>query len=218
MTKRLPETRSTYPQVDITGFFKAVDESIRKQQTEESAPLEEILRYTQWAPKQRLFKAGDPVRAITFKVIGAMRGNMSTTGVRRDMPREFKRVAHPTKAQYQLVYYGFLRDFLVEFEIVGTSNAIADEILGWFESLMLRYTHIYKYFKARGIDYLAFEKRLEDHIDTETGQELYTRRVQYVVRVPHLDIVEAKSLESLDFNEVAEDGETKQIATLTSVT
>lgn len=217
VTDRLPETRSTYPQVDIRGFFTAVADAIKKQQAEESAPKEEIIKFVEWAPKKRLFKSDEAVRAVTYKVIGAMRANMSTKGVRRDMPREFKRVPHPKLANYQLVYYGFLKEVLVEFEIHATSNAIADEILDWFDSLLLRYTHLYKWFKSRGIDYLAFEKRLEDLIDTETGQELYTRRVQYVVRVPHLDIAEAKSLESLDFNEVSEDGETKRtFATLTS--
>jgi hypothetical protein len=69
----------------------------------------------------------------------------------------------------------------------------------FFQSVIEKYK-LADFFKAHGIHHFVFERRLEDTIEKTENQDLYTRRLQYTVRVQNLMTFEAKSLDSLHFN------------------
>jgi hypothetical protein len=79
------------------------------------------------------------------------------------------------------------------------SNRRATDLMKFFQSVIEKYK-LADFFKAHGIHHFVFERRLEDTIEKTENQDLYTRRLQYTVRVQNLMTFEAKSLDSLHFN------------------
>lgn len=88
---------------------------------------------------------------------------------------------------------------VVQFTIFSQSNARATAVMQWFVALVLFYAHN-KFFFARGVNYLVYQGRLEDTIEKTQDQDLYTRRVQFRITTQNIFNLEAKTLETFNFN------------------
>jgi hypothetical protein len=203
----LPPTQSSLPAADIDGFFRSVGEAITLELDLTNVAANRRPIYTEEWPKERLAKPNDPFDFIGYHVVGSRRASLSNRGQRAYKGLQlFNEEPSPVNEGYIRFTFGWLEEAIVQFTIFATSNRRSTDLMKWLQSLLIKYHNLYDFFKARGIDYLVFSERLEDAIEKTENQDLYTRRLQFVVRVPNLLTVEAKSFESIQFNLRMKDG------------
>jgi hypothetical protein len=197
----LPLLRSSLPAVDIDGFFRAVGEAFTTElNLANVAEANRPLFLEEW-PKERLAKPGIPFDFFGYHVVLSRRASTSNQGYRAAKGLTLiEQKPSRTNAGYTSFTFGWLEEAVVQFTVFAQSNRRATDLMKWFQALVTKYHTIYDYFKARGVNYFVFHQRLEDGIEKAENQDLYTRRLQYVVRVQNLLTLEAKSLESLQLN------------------
>jgi len=205
----LPFLRSSLPAVDIDGFFRAVGEAIKTELDLANVSNDKRPLYLEEWPKERLAKPGVPFDFFGYHVVLSRRASTSNQGYRA--AKNVTLIEHkPSRvnAGYIEFTFGWLEEAVVQFTVFAQSNRRATDLMKWFQALVTKYHVIYDYFKARGVNHFVFHQRLEDGIEKAENQDLYTRRLQYVIRVQNLLTLEAKSLESLQLNVgTREDGE-----------
>ena len=202
----LPQLRSTYPAVNVEGFFRAVglaqtDYLDRFKIDPDSRPL-----YTEEWPKERLALVGQPFDFIGFHVVRSQRSSTSNDSyIPANGIRLVEQQRDPAVADYIQEDYMWTEEAIVQFTIFSQSNTRASAVMSWFVALLLFYHH-QKWFQAYGVNYMVFQGRLEDTLEKSQNQDLYTRRVQFRVRVQNIFNLEAKTLETFTFNLGLKDG------------
>lgn len=192
-------TRTPLASVDWDTFFDAVQDAFKLHTTSYGPPGQLTPVLVRTFPKDNNGNSNTKFDVITSKVIGAVRAGTDPSGKGR-IPkgptlREVK--PHPAKARYSIVTIGWWELMRVRFTIYGLSNDRADEITAWFHRMMMRYIFDLSFFRARGVQYMTFQGRGEDGFDKTYGQELYTRILEYDVRLDLLTSFEAKDFESV---------------------
>jgi hypothetical protein len=195
-----PQLRSSKPAVNVEGFFRAVGDAQkdyldRFQINEAERPL-----YTEEWPKERLAEVGKPFDFIGFHVVRSQRASNSNTEYR---PANGLTLVETQPSEKEAGYleenFMWTEEAVVQFTIFSQSNARATDVMQWFVALVLYYAHT-KFFFARGVNYLVYQGRLEDTIEKTQNQDLYTRRVQFRIKVQNIFNLEAKTLETFSFN------------------
>ena len=193
-------TRAILPAVSWSAFFEAVKEALTLKLASYSPPGQKDPVFVREYPKNNLGKFDSSFDVILYKVISAERAGTRPNGVDRkpNGPTLKESIPHPTKARYHLNTYGWDENMEVQFIILTKSNDRADELIEWFHRFMIEYTWALGFFKARGINYLVYQKRGEDKLNKEYDQELYERTENYIVRLQLLYSFDVKDLESLN--------------------
>ncbi len=197
----LPPFQSSLSAADIDGFFRSVGDAITFELDLSNVSAGKRPLYTEEWPKERLASPNAPFDFIGYHVVGTRRASLSNKGQRSHKGLMlFEQKPSPVNEGYIQFTFGWIEEAIVQFTIFGISNRRATDLMKWFQNLVVKYHNLYDFFRARGIDYLVFSERLEDAIEKTENQDLYTRRLQFVVRVQNLLTVEAKSFESIQFN------------------
>jgi|SRR5208282_2081852 len=192
-------TRTPLPALDWDTFFDAVGEAFKLHLQTYGPPGQKAPTYTAEYPKDNLGNFDTNFDVVTYHILESVRAGTDPTG-RRRVPkgpqlREVK--PHPTKERYHVATTGWWELMKVQFTIISQSHSRADEITAWWARMMMRYIFDLRFFKARGVSYMTFDKRGEDKFERIYGQELYSRTLSYNVRLELQDSFEVKDLESL---------------------
>lgn len=189
-------SRSSAPAVDHNGFFALVRDAVHLHLQHERAPHGWEPKLVEDYPRTRQGEFDKPFDVITYKVISSVPANMSASGERRMIaPIQVESRPHPDKARYLESTTGWFEDAVVEFTIHGKSNADANRRVQWFHRVLMTYAFSMHYFKSRGINFFAFEGRLEDAQSNNFGQEVYLRQLRYRIRLQFLARADRKMLE-----------------------
>jgi hypothetical protein len=192
-------TRSPLPSVDWDTFFDAVELAFNLHVKSAGPPGQKAPIFVAEYPKKNEGNFDTSFDVILYKVVGSERAATDNTGRRVPKgPTLRERKPHPTKARYSLVTIGWWEMMTARFLIYSLSRDRADEITSWFHRMMMRYTSDLSFFRARGVQYMTFDKRGEDQFSKEYGQELYVRTLDYQVRLELLNTFEAKDIEAVN--------------------
>src|SRR5665213_807694 len=193
-------TRTPLPSVDWSGFFAAVNEAFILHLASQGPPGQKAPVFVATYPKDNLGNFKSDFDVILFDNNGCVRAATDPSGGRRypkgPNPRETK--PHPTKDRYSIVTLGWWEMMDAQFQIVSLSHDRANELVDWFHWMMMQYTGL-GFFKDRGVHYLTFESRGPEEFSRAFGQEMYTRKLNYNVRLELLQNFEVKDLESVHF-------------------
>ena len=83
----------------------------------------------------------------------------------------------------------------VQFDIIASEYAVADEVMYVFEDTLLRYTY---YFKKNGVAELFFKKHETDENLDVYRQYVSVRSIQYYVEVERLTTIFASEIEEIN--------------------
>lgn len=192
-------TRAPLPSVDWDTFFNAVEDAFNLHLESYGPPGQKKPVFVAEYPKINEGNFDNSFDVILFKIVGSEKAATDPGGRRfpkGPTPREKK--PHPTKARYSLVTFGWWEMMTARFVIYGLSRDRADEITSWFHRMMMRYAFDLSFFRARGVQYMTFDKRGEDLLSKEYGQELYVRTLDYKVRLELLSTFEIKDIEAVN--------------------
>lgn len=196
----LPPLRSSTPAVDAEGFLRVVQDALNLHVQTTQVPANFTPTLLEDYPRQRQGNGFDnSFSVILFTVNNALMGATDAARTRRPTGialREDKQ--SDTRARYRTRVYGWWEDTTVEFRVLAKSNHDANTLAIWFHRFMMRYGCTMQYFRAHGVQKFQFEARLGDRISNEFGQELYERRLQYLVRLEYLDSFEVKGLDEIE--------------------
>jgi hypothetical protein len=202
-----PPIQSSLSAADIDGFFRSVGDAVTLELDLSNVSPDKRPLYTEEWPKERLAIPNSPFDFIGYHVVASRRASLSNKGQRAHKGLMlFDQKPSPVNEGYIQFTFGWIEEAIVQFTIFAPSNRRATDLMKWLQNLIVKYHDLYGFFRARGIDYLVFSERLEDALEKTESQELYTRSLQFVVRVQNLLTVEAKSLESIQLNLRMKDG------------
>lgn len=197
MSTVLPPLRSALPAVDLLGFLEAVQQALALHIKASGAPEGKAPLLVHDFPRTREGHIDTAFDLISFHVVSSERAGTDPSGRARipNGPQLRQDQKHPGKAGYRKETWAWTEDAVVQFTVWAKSNHRAEALANWFHRFMMTYTWVLKFFKARGIELLVFEKRVEDKVESREAQELYTRGLQYRLRIECLFTLEAKELE-----------------------
>lgn len=191
--------RSSLPAVDLRGFFAAVQDAWRLWLDAKQAPDWMRPELVEDFPKERHGSFDNRFVLITFQVVGSEIAGTAPDGVSRKPQGVQIREMYdsPEKTGYKKVEMAWRELATVQFTVHAKYNKEANLWCEEFQQMMLVNAFLLKFFRARGVEHFEFWQRLADRKTSEFGQELETRPLQYRIRLEHLFMLDAKTLERI---------------------
>lgn len=201
------QTRSILPSVDWSTFFKAVNDCFNLHLQTYGPPGEKKPIFTADYPKENNGNFTTGFDVISYSILQSVRAATDPSNKRRvpKGPTLRESRPHPTKERYSLVTFGWWEMMVPRFTITSLSRDRADEVTMWFHKMMMRYIFDLSFFKNHGVQYMTFKERGPDTFSKAYGQELYSRTLDYNVRLELLVPYEVKDLESINI-QIGDDG------------
>lgn len=198
MDPSLKLTRSALPAVSWSTFPEAVREGMELHLKFQGTPegFQPVL--VEEFPKTREGKFDTRFDVITWCVLKSERAGMDASGKQRKPNRPTLREVAPAEAKsgYSRIDLGWWENAIYQFTIHATSNKRANTLVEWFHRFLMLYLTL-DFFTARGVQHMVFEERKEDEKIQQAGQEIYTRRLCYTVRLELLMSFESRNFETL---------------------
>lgn len=190
-------TRTPLPAVDWNTFFDAVGSVFKLHLESSGPPGQHAPVLVAEFPKTNEGHFDTSFDVVLFHIVSSERAAMAQNRIPKGPTRREIR-PHPEKARYSLLTIGWWELMKVRFTIHSLSRDRADQVTSWFHRMMMRYTFDLSFFKARGVHYMTFDKRGEDVLSREFGQEVYIRTLDYNVRLELLQSFEIKDIEAIN--------------------
>ena len=91
--------------------------------------------------------------------------------------------------------FGYRQKCILQFDIVASDCATANEVMNTFEEAMFTYTG---FFKSKGINEMHFLKHFTDENLNNYRQDLSVRSLQYYVEIQKLITVFDSTIDDID--------------------
>jgi hypothetical protein len=194
----IPPYRSAKNAADWNTFFEAVQVAfalhVKEHPFEGKSPV-----LVEDFPKMREGKFDTNLDVVLWRVAGSVMAPTDNSG--RRVPnglRQMGSMDSPTKLGYREVTVGWWELLCSEFQIYSKTNVRANQLAVWFHRFMMQYAFSLRFFKAYGVSYFRFIGRLTDEKTQDFGEELYVRKLRYEARISLNNVMDAKTLESID--------------------
>lgn len=198
-----PPLKSTFPGVDIPGFFDLIGTWLTEYAKAVGYPGNYTPIYAQAFPRERLKNQDSPFDVITYRVRKSTMAPTDNSGQRKPREATLREVLPlKTKTGYARRVSAWWELIDVEFSIWSRDNLNADRTTNWFHQFMMTYLGPVqlRILEANGIQIFRFLERLDDDVDHTQEQEVYRRRLVYEFRLEFQNAVEERLLTALTLN------------------